>query len=344
MTTIDEPVIHTPSRRVHAQSSFDLTFHIHGGKQLVKLTLAPNEDVIAEGATINYIGADGEVREVELIERSDHRVFKGQAWLPQGSEWTNVGWARIVVHVDGVDPIFEGAFRVDGDHHHILPRNTYLSKRNALDPRLEDAREDSMVIWRDSDIMPDVYRGELKRGVDTDSCISDDLAFNMMPEHPVYSTLRKEEESLWGSISMGSIFGRQTDGSSLPGNGAGVNLASTIGSTAGCPATRRVALVGIATDCSYTASFNSTASVRANIITQMNSASVLYEETFNITLGIQNLTISDASCPGTTQSGSPWNMACASDLKIADRLNLFSAWRGERQDTNAYWSKSLRTH
>jgi len=341
LSIIDEPVIHTPSHRVHAHSSFDLSFHLHGRRQFIKLTLVPNDDVLVEGATVNYIGADGEVRSTEIIERSDHRVYKGQAWVQQrgGREWTNVGWARVVVHQDGVNPIFEGAFRVNGDHHHIHPRNTYLSTKHALDPLLEDDREDIMIVWRDSDIMADEYREELKRGINENTCISDELTFNMRPEHPVYAGILKKDESYWGSISTKSIFGRQFDSTTLGGNGAGVNLLSSLGSTSGCPSTRKVALVGIATDCTYTAFFNSTASVRANIIAQMNSASVLYEESFNISLGIQNLTVSDQLCPGTQQSTAPWNMACNSGLNIQDRLNLFSAWRGQRQDSNAYWSK-----
>ena len=148
-------------------------------------------------------------------------------------------------------------------------------------------------------------------------------------------------ESYWGSISSGSIFGRDIDPTgNLPGNGAAVNLLNSIGNPAGCPTSRKVALVGIATDCTYTKFFNSSSSVRANIITQMNSASVLYEESFNISLGIQNLTITDGTCPGVSQVNTPWNRDCNSGLQIQDRLNLFSAWRGASPDTNAYWSKS----
>ncbi|KFY30966.1 hypothetical protein V493_01493, partial [Pseudogymnoascus sp. VKM F-4281 (FW-2241)] len=298
----------------------------------------------AEGATINYIGVDGEVREVELIERSDHKVFKGQAWVRthDDTQWTHAGWARVVIHRDGADPLFEGAFRIDGNHHHILPRNSYVATKHDLDPYVEDDREDVMVIWRDSDITTDEpNRGELKRDLNTGSCLSDDLSFNMMPDHPVYtqSTILRKNESFWGSISSGSIFGRDIDPTSnLPGNGAGVNLLNSIGNPAGCPTSRKVALVGIATDCTYTGFFNSTSAVRANIIGQMNSASVLYEDSFNISLGIQNLTITDASCPGVAQVNTPWNRDCNSELQIQDRLNLFSAWRGARPDTNAYWT------
>jgi hypothetical protein len=134
-----------------------------------------------------------------------------------------------------------------------------------------------------------------------------------------------------------ALFGRQIDGTTS-GNGAGVNLASTIGQTAGCPTTRKVALIGIATDCTYTAKFNSTSAIRSHIISTINSASQLYESTFNISLGIQNLTISNETCPSTPAPNTPWNIGCSGSTTITDRLNLFSKWRGQFKDTNAYWT------
>ncbi|KFY08261.1 hypothetical protein V492_06384 [Pseudogymnoascus sp. VKM F-4246] len=350
LSIVDEPVIHTPSHRVHAYSTFDLSFHLHGRQQYIKLTLAPNEDVIAEGAMVNYIGEDGQVKSVEPIERTDHKVFRGQAWVRthEDTQWTHAGWARVMIHRDGENPLFEGAFRIDGNHHHIHQRNSYVAMKHELDPYVEDDREDLMIVWRDSDITTEESdRGELKRDLNGASCLSDDLEFNMMPDHPVYtqattrSTIMRKGESVWGSISTRSIFGRDIDPTgNLPGNGAGVNLLNSIGNPAGCPTNRKVALVGIATDCTYTAAFNSTSTVRQNIISHMNSASELYETSFNISLGIKNLTIMDAGCPGVAQAKTPWNRDCNSGLQIQDRLNLFSAWRGSNPDTNAYWSES----
>jgi hypothetical protein len=65
---------------------------------------------------------------------------------------------------------------------------------------------------------------------------------------------------------------------------------------------------------------------------------VQYEDSFNITLGLQNLTISDAACPASAPESAPWNVGCSDNVTIQDRLNLFSAWRGERNDSNAYWT------
>ncbi|KAE8450727.1 hypothetical protein EG329_005640 [Mollisiaceae sp. DMI_Dod_QoI] len=283
------------------------------------------------------------------MDRSEYRVFKGQAFIQhwEGAEWTNVGWARIMVSRDGEDPIFEGAFRVDGDHHHVQTRTHFMQTKHKLDPVLPEKEGEYMVVWRDSDISTGLsvdfngmVHGELKRGLgvrDERSCSADGLGFNTQLDHPVYTGMARRDDNSWGSMYTRSVFGRQIDGQT-GGNSAGVNLTTTIGSTSGCPSTRKVALVGVATDCTYTAAFNSSSSARANIINVINSASVQYENSFNITLGLQNLTISDASCPSTAAASAPWNVGCSDSVTIQDRLNLFSAWRGQRQDTNAYWT------
>jgi len=346
-THVENAVLKTPSYRVHALSKFDLTFDLHKGKQRIKLTLSPNHDVIQKGATITYLAPDGSLRSSAPVDRMEYRVFKGQTWLQhyEGAEWTNVGWARIMVQRDGENPLFEGAFRVDGDHHHVQTRTHFMQTKHALDPALEAKDSEYMVVWRDSDIgsgliedNDGLFHTELKRSVGEEpTCSSDGLSFNTQLDHPIYRAMAKREDTFWGSVSTRSIFGRQIDGQT-GGNSAGVNLSTTIGSSAGCPSTRKVALVGIATDCTYTAVFNSTASARANIISVISTASQQYEDSFNITLGLQNLTISDAACPATAAASAPWNVPCSDSVTIQDRLNLFSGWRGERNDNNAYWT------
>lgn len=304
------------------------------------MALSPNHDVLSDDASITYLGPDGSIRHSEPVERTDHRVFRGDAFIqhPGHSEWTNVGWARITVHQDGEKPIFEGAFRVDGDHHHIQTATNYRQTRHSDDPVMPQSDEEYMVVWRDSDVLSEGWTsGELKRSlVERASCMSDGLNFNNEDSHPIYSGFDWSDQARLHAVDSRSLFGRQIDGTT-GGNGAGVNLVQTIGSTQGCFNTRKVALVGIATDCTYTGQFNSTASVRQNIIQQINAASALYESTFNISLGIQNLTISDAACPTSPSPSAPWNIGCSGG-SITNRLNLFSAWRGQFNDTNAFWT------
>ena len=284
----------------------------------------------------------GNVIRTDSIVRNDHKVFKGHTWIQEyEGEWLNAGWARIVVRRDGIDPLFEGAFSIVHDHHHIQLYSNYMSTKHELDPDLEHSDDEYMLIFRDSDIgrarHNDLRRSE-GQGV---SCSAHRLKFNTNPTHPVFASLGKRNMGFWGTTPVNSLFGkRQIDTNGIPsgGNSGSVNLKSTIGNSAGCPTTRKVALIGVATDCGYTSSFNSSDSARQNVITQINSASGLYEKTFNITLGLQNLTVSDSSCPGNASPATPWNSGCGGNTTITDRLNTFSEWRGNRNDTNAYWT------
>ncbi|KAL6413863.1 Disintegrin and metalloproteinase domain-containing protein B [Ilyonectria robusta] len=338
-TLVDDAVIKAPSHRVHAYSHFDLTFTLHSGQEQIRLKLEPNHDLLHESFAVTYLDAEGKVRAVQPVERSEHKVFKGDAFVRRAGHegWAHAGWARITIHRDGKDPVFEGSFRIDRDNHHIQTGTHFQRLRHEDDPLLNFPGnvEDSMVVWRDSDILSFEDHTDLKRGIyGHSSCNSDSLDFNT----------KFHEQNLHRGRSLTSmnpraLFGRQSiDGGSTGNNGAGTDLEATIGSVDGCPTTRKVALVGIATDCTYTADFNSTETLRRNVISQVNTASQVYESTFNISLGIQNLTISDESCPGTPPASAPWNRACSSSVTLADRLSLFSAWRGNFEDTNAYWT------
>lgn len=288
---------------------------------------------------MQYLGPDGELVRTETINRQAHKVYKGDAWIQDWhGHWNNIGWARVVVRRDGIHPLFEGAFTILRDHHHVQLRSNYMSTKHELDPEVEYSDDEYMVVFRDSDIglRTQSSHTELRRSTSSAQvCLSHEMKAN----DPMQTVL-KRDVGYWGAAPINSLFGkRQIDTNGIPsgGNSGGVNLRSTIGNTDGCPTTRKVALVGVATDCTYTGSFNSSESAHANVITQINSASNIYERTFNISLGLQNLTVSDANCPATAASATAWNVGCG-NTSITDRLNTFSQWRGDRKDTNAYWT------
>ncbi|OAA67179.1 metalloprotease [Niveomyces insectorum RCEF 264] len=391
---VEDPVLHTPSHRVHAFSSFQLSFTLHqvdtagddDDRRLpIRLRLEPNHDILAEDASVSYAGEDGSVVAVEPVRRHDHRVFVGHAFVQTGhvladgttndNHWINAGWASVYVHADGDHPVFEGAFHLGGDHHHIQTRRNYLDTRLPGDPLLPSASSDddhSMVVWRDSDILPDAAVpvpwgdapstgdelrrrhhdlldgnasvGAVEAGATT-ACSADGLLFNTDDMHPIYrgiDVVGGDRAAKRATTGTRWLFGRQIDGSgdNGGGNSGGVNLASTIGNPSGCPTTRKVALMGVAIDCNYANAFPTPADARANVIQQISSASRVYENTFNITLGIQDVFVQNGSCPTSPKSSAtPWNADCTSgNLTITDRLNLFSKWRGEStNDTNAFW-------
>lgn len=165
--------------------------------------------------------------------------------------------------------------------------------------------------------------------------VSHEGASRMVVDHDFVSDiqsedlLRRQEKGKYGDMS---IYGRQVSG--LDND----DLISSIGSTNGCPTTRRVAVLGIATDCEYTASFDSSDEIRQNLISMVNTASEVFESTFNISLAIHNLTITDAACPDNASDSVPWNVACSAGI-LDWRHQQFTTWRGSLSDTtNAYWT------
>ncbi|KAH8697662.1 Metallo-peptidase family M12-domain-containing protein [Talaromyces proteolyticus] len=336
---LEDVVIHTPSHRVHSHSKFDVTFSLHNGVQRVKLKLEPNHDVLPEDAQIGYLNPDGSISDSEPIDRREHRVFKGSSWTEvEPGHWTHAGWARVYVKQDGPQPMFEGAFSIMHDYHNIKLRSNYMRTWRPSDHLPEERDEDYMVVFRNSD-MGAVEHTELKRRSVADaSCQSDKLDFNTDPNHPVF---RPPQSPNYGAMSLDQMFGlsrRQSDTGGVGGNTGGINLASTIGNTAGCPSTKRVALIGVVTDCAYTKTFSSKEAAQSDIIQMVNTASTLYENTFNISLGLKNLIVNNNDSCSTTSTATPWNTDCSSGNNITTRLNDFTVWRGEQNDTNAYWT------
>ena len=348
LSAVQNATIHTHNHRVTALSHFDLTFNIRHDL-FVKLTLEPNHDIIAEDATVAYLEPDGTIKHKERIDRLDHKVFKGMAWIQRPSigqnKWQSVGWVRASVRRDGKKPMFEGAFAVNHDYHHIQSTSNFMRTRHRLDPKIDmlDDDEEYMVLWRDSDILPSTEQlkhQELRRSIAEGfpTCQADGLSFNVNPEHPVYLGMMERPSRSYGSMDFSHLFSKRQIDSTSGGNSAGVNLKSTIGQTTGCPSTNKVALVGVATDCTYTGSFNTQQDMRQNVINQMNTASALWESTFKISLGLQNLTISNPNCPASPASATEWNQGCSNNVNIQARLNYFSAWRGTQHDDNSHWT------
>ncbi|KAL4907008.1 Metallo-peptidase family M12-domain-containing protein [Aspergillus multicolor] len=116
------------------------------------------------------------------------------------------------------------------------------------------------------------------------------------------------------------------------------DFVDTIGDNSGCPSEREIALVGIATDCTYTASFDSSEELISSLIDMVNTASQVFETSFNIALAFHNLSISESSCPSSASASEPWNTPCGSG-DLNSRLNAFSSWRSTiGNDDNAYWT------
>lgn len=81
--------------------------------------------------------------------------------------------------------------------------------------------------------------------------------------------------------------------------------------------------MGVAADCTYVKFYKTQENAKRQIIHNFNMASALFEETFNISLGIMNITLMNASsCDNVS-----WNRPCNANYSLADRLSDFSLWR-----------------
>ncbi|GAD93143.1 hypothetical protein ATEG_03965 [Paecilomyces variotii No. 5] len=287
-------------------------------RQKLTLRLQPSLDLIAPDAYIRYLDKNGQSIHGGSIERSGHQVFKGVVLLLAGGEKLEVGWARIYVIRHGTGPLFEGTLTVYDEQYNVKLHSTSSEMTRGIDRlglrHLGPRQDDHIIAYKTTD---GDYT-ESKRSQDESICrVNSSLA-------STYTDIKT------GGIN-GSLFKRQR------GSPQYDNFRDHIGGTAGCPTSRRTASIGIVTDCTYTASFSSADAAHRNIVNVVNSASEVFERNFNISLQIQNITISDAECPSTAPENAPWNMPCAtSDLQ--ERLNLFSSWRGSISDDLAYWT------
>ncbi|KAL5336821.1 Metallo-peptidase family M12-domain-containing protein [Aspergillus crustosus] len=360
VSSLEQATIKAPSKtnRIDHLSHFDITFSIRDHGERIKLELEPNHEILADDAYVQYLDADGKIHNEKPIPRQRHKVFKGRTLVGRGKGqgmWEPVGWARIYIKNDGPQPLFEGVFNIRGNNHHVELQSTYLRKKRPQDVDIPRQEEEYMVFYRDSDMLAPAElpsHTDLKRSLDDSeleprwsigsTCHADKLDFNHDPDHPVLHSFTGDQTSKWASMPISDLFGfglskRQDDIGSVSGNGGGINLQSTIGDTSGCPSTMRVALIGIATDCSFWGKFDGKSDVEDAIISMVNSASNVFEDSFNISIGLRNLTITERDCTENPSTAAQWNMPC-SQGNLTQRLDHFSQWRGQQTDDNAYWT------
>ncbi|GAA5885598.1 hypothetical protein JCM16303_001475 [Sporobolomyces ruberrimus] len=210
------------------------------------------------------------------------------------------------------------------------------------------------------------------------SCSHDSLSFNTDPSNPVLAnaldqSVFAEFHSPWipflglPSPSASSPFTpsdrstalsprshgrslhkRQSAGDISGGSGTSSNFINSIGSTQGCPKAAMVVFLGVAADCTYVESYSSSTDIaRRQILDDINQVSALYQQSFNISIGVVELAVMGATCPTTASAvdaQNPWNLPCLSSAPVGGsitksdtigidlntRLSVFSQWRGDK--------------
>ncbi|TFK57701.1 hypothetical protein OE88DRAFT_1709856 [Heliocybe sulcata] len=357
-TTSRSPILrHSDTFRL-TLSAFDHTYHLH---------LRPNDHLIHPAARVNYYHTTTDGRTVldhtEPLLREAVKVYWGEVVpeeespsrmredaagaLPRPSQQRTLGWARIIVHDQGdikkgTPPVYEGAFSVQGQIHHIMTKDNYLRHKHEFDSpitALQDEPDSPLVVFRDSDEMTHLEEHVLRTGVVIEeselpppprTCGHDSLPYNTDPR--LNPSLRQDDTSPWydplGVFNPFALSKRDD----VAGGTTTTNFINNIGQNAGCPQSQKVLYMGVAADCAYTAMYGTTSNATTQILNNWNMASSLYKTTFNVSLGIVELQVHNATCPTVADPANPWNVDCTGpgNLTLNDRLSVFSQWRGNR--------------
>ncbi|KHN94112.1 ADAM 8 precursor [Metarhizium album ARSEF 1941] len=305
-----------------------MSFFIRGAlHEKVILDLQRNDDLFLHPVVVRHVGADGSTQSVATIPAGSHLAFRGTARLEQdgGRQAETVspsGWARMSFSVRDGEQLGEGAFSINGIEYHVVQDSTYRRTRSPGEPdvSIEAGSGPRLVAWTESSQLPYLGLELKKRQQNNVTCPISELDFN--------------------KVHLGLATGNKDMARRQSGGLSGLDLGSLVRSPPDCPTSRKIALLGIATDCSYTAQFESSDQLREHVLSVVNTASGLYERSFNMSLRVQNLTISDRNCPSSGASSStPWNLDCGGQVDISGRLQRLTSWkRSTGPDGNAVWS------
>ncbi|KAG0359862.1 hypothetical protein BGZ54_009799 [Gamsiella multidivaricata] len=252
-----------------------------------------------------------------------------------------VGWARMMIEhdPDSADSlVLRGAFMVHGDTYHVTSQQSYhIQKRSDDASPASTFSASRLIIYRDSDLYNPSTLSRRKRGLNTDevSCGAD----HMLNKTAAYIEATSSRDyyyppDLSATVPMMGGFDASsswTDMLTAPlvKRQVAVKVAGPSPVPDGCPANRLVNYMGVAADCAYVRSYGGQAAARKQIFANFNTASAIYESTFNVALGVIALNITSENCPATPVKGEEWNQDCSATYSIDQRLSDFSYWRGQ---------------
>ncbi|KAG1468687.1 hypothetical protein G6F56_003690 [Rhizopus delemar] len=278
--------------------AFNKTVHLH---------LAPNHELFHPNAVFHQNG-----RSVPL-KPSDFRVYKGFAVEGLYSEpW----WLSNIKNIDEMEnqPGVLGSARIilrnDIKHTSDYPlfEGTFSIYGDIYHIKLKDTyrrtkRSEDADVQESHDTHMVVYRDSDKASMDTSAISSrSECGFDSLNHR---NTLIKNQRQKRNPLDIDFNYGHST-----------IGILSKRAPPAGCPTSQKDG-------------------ARMQIINDWNSVSSVYSSSFNVGIGLINITIMDSGCPSTVSTSSAWNQACSTSYSISQRLSDFSQWRGSIGDDGA---------
>ncbi|KAJ3128867.1 hypothetical protein HK098_003194 [Nowakowskiella sp. JEL0407] len=314
---------------LHDASKEYYKLSLNSFNQSFTLLLEPSENVLHPNAVVNIVDASGKMHSSPLSSSDDAKdilllkgivvddklnhidyatIFENEDvlmnWIGNQGELNHhvVGWAALTVtnphEWNNSNAKIEGTFSAYGESYTIQTDFTFSSTQNTLaasknlEPR--DVNRDSMVIFRRSDIHDE---GDI-----THRCGFEDSGFNHIE-----------------SVSNSYLY-----------NNPGHSMRLTRRAPSGCPTSQKMVYMSVVLDCNFVSQFKGdVAAAKNRTLTSWNIISQLYQKSFNIGLGIVNLTILP-TCNNSTDY--PFNVPCSASYQITQRLSDFSKWRGTQKD------------
>ncbi|KAJ1650404.1 hypothetical protein IWQ61_008784 [Dispira simplex] len=295
-----------------------------------------------------------------------HRLFHHYGQHPLRSQplgFSNPsipGDARFTIYEtdESGKPVLDGSFRLMDETYFIKPIKVYEETKRDDDPTVTSPflrdpthRQTKMIIYRSSDYaahhfprtrqdasqdlefllhkrdLPSAFAPPVKS-----RCAALNLPPNQDPASAVvarhFDNQRRPEH-----LSMPAVPWYEPGGHYRRSSPADLLRRDTDMQT--CPGNRRIVYFGVAADCTYVNAYQTPDKTRAQILSDWNQASAIYERQFNVMLGVIEIQLQEGGCPTTPDSKVRWNQACSQDYSIESRLSDFSYWRGQKGKDNA---------
>ncbi|KAF9366883.1 hypothetical protein BGX34_000001 [Mortierella sp. NVP85] len=328
-------------------TAYNTTFHLH---------LEPNLDFIHPDADLgegvshdDILAFKGIVVEDEFhsdrkwdraarTSRAEKRAVEHMLY-----EEGVLGWARMMIEHDPENKdaiVLRGAFMVHDETYHVTTQAHYHIQKRSDDavPFAFSPMSNNLIIYRNSDLYQRHGGGHQRKRGSQDpffsTCGADLLSPdvdsgaeplvheyyyppNLTTSIPIHNGF--DMSSSWKDILKSPLEKRR-----LEIRGVGPSPVPE-----GCPTNRLVNYMGVAADCTYIRKYGGATKARQQIFADFNTASVIYESTFNIQLGVIALHIVQDGCPATPVAGEEWNQECSTTYTIDQRLSDFSRWRGQ---------------
>ena len=228
-----------------------------------------------------------------------------------------------------ISPQYEGAFVVGEEMYVIRSVDSYQHAKKHEDVDVPDSdfrdsdhRHARMIVYRNHDVRLDSVTSRAHQNEGVTFCGADDLHWNQEGDHGAHGYFSRQKQA----FSRGNKSSIEHQHNL---NANQVYLSKRV--YTGCPLSKKILYMGVAADCAYIKYYGSENAARTQILSNWNIVSAIYEDSFNVYLGlIEIVMFPDCGTP-------TFNQQCSGSYTISNRLSDFSQWRGTKDKSAGLW-------